>query len=201
MNSRIAAVVLAAGLSRRMGTPKMVLPWGETTVIGRVVSVLTQAGIEEVLVITGGARQQVEVALQGMPARVAFNPRFAEDHMTLSLQVGLAALPADVEAALVTLGDQPQIEPAVVQAILQAYFEKRSSLVVPSYQHHRGHPWLIARELWKDVFALHTPQTLREFLNAHAGQIDYLPVENASVIRDLDTREDYERDRPAPSAG
>ena len=105
----VAAVVLAAGLSRRMGKPKMILPWGGTTVIGRVVSVLFQAGVENVVVITGGARRRVESALCDMPVHTVFNQRFNEDHMVISLQFGLSELDRDVDATLIVLGDQPQV--------------------------------------------------------------------------------------------
>jgi molybdenum cofactor cytidylyltransferase len=126
-----------------------------------------------------------------------FNPRFESDEMTWSLQTGLAAMPEDVEAALVVLGDQPQIEPRVVEAVLAAYRQAGPVLVVPSYEMRRGHPWLVSRALWPAILALQPPQTLRDWLNASAAQIHYLVVDTPSVLRDLDTPDDYERERPA----
>jgi molybdenum cofactor cytidylyltransferase len=192
----IGAVILAAGQSQRMGRPKMTLPWGDATVIGQVVRTLTTAGVKEIVAVTGGARQQVEQALDGLSVRTAFNPRFVQDEMAFSLQVGLEALPEDIEAALVVLGEQPQMECEVVQAVIDTYNQTRPLLVVPSFQMRRGHPWIIARPLWAAVLALHPPQTLREVINAYAGQIIYLNVERDSILRDLDTAADYERDRP-----
>jgi molybdenum cofactor cytidylyltransferase len=192
----ISAIVLAAGLSQRMGVPKMTLPWGSTTVIGQVVSVLTQAGVEDILVVTGGARQQVEEALKKLPARPVFNPRYGEDHMLLSLQVGLVNLPEGSAATLVALGDQPQMQVAVVKAVLEAYQVTGAALVVPSFKMRRGHPWLVDHSLWSEILTLQPPQTMRQVLNIHAGQIYYLPVDNASILRDLDTPEDYESERP-----
>lgn len=192
----LSAIVLAAGLSKRMGQPKMVLPWGETTVIGQVVKVIAQAGLEHIQVITGGARQQVEAALQDLPARPVFNPRFLEDEMVFSLQVGLSQLPPEIDAALVALGDQPQIEVDVVQAVVTTYRQTGAPLVVPSYQLRRGHPWIIARCLWPAVMVLQPGETLRDMLNAHADQIAYLTVDTPSILRDLDTPADYARDQP-----
>lgn len=192
----IAAVVLAAGLSRRMGRPKLVLPWGTTTVIGRVASVLLEAGASPVVVVTGGAHTLVEQALEGLPARTAFNPCHAEDQMILSLKIGLAELPMTIEAVLVALGDQPQIEPAVVEAVMTEYRASRAAIVVPSYQMRRGHPWLLDRQLWPTLLALAPPATLRDFLQAQAGLIRYLPVESASILKDLDTPEDYASQAP-----
>jgi molybdenum cofactor cytidylyltransferase len=193
----IAGIVLAAGLSRRMGRPKLSLPWRDTTVIGQVVAVLAAAGINDILVVTGGARQEIETALSATPARLVFNPRFEASEMVDSLQVGLAQLLPSVEATLVALGDQPQIQLPVVQAVLQSYAEKPAGLIVPSYQMKRGHPWLVARPLWTELSQLCPPETLRDFLGRHAADIRYLPVSTDTILRDLDTPADYARENPA----
>jgi molybdenum cofactor cytidylyltransferase len=125
-----------------------------------------------------------------------YNPRYEQDHMALSLQVGLSNLPAQVGAALVVLGDQPQIESYVVKELLQTYKKKPAPLIVPSYRMRRGHPWIIDRRLWDAIRGLTPPETLRDFLNAHAGQIQYLEFDTASILGDLDTPSDYERERP-----
>jgi molybdenum cofactor cytidylyltransferase len=187
----IAAVVLAAGQSRRMGSPKMILPWEETTVIGKVVSTLFQAEIAPIVVITGGAHLEVEAALQAQSVQVVFNPQYAQGEMLSSVQVGLSALPDNVGAALIVLGDQPQIEADVVSRLIKEYQTTGSKVIVPSYQMHRGHPWLIDRSLWRTVNELRHPDTLRDFLNTHASFIHYLVVDTPSVIEDIDTPEEY----------
>lgn len=191
----IAAVILAAGQSKRMGSPKMILPWGNTTVIGQVVAVLQEAGVSEICVVTGGAHEQVDLALQNLPVKTVFNPRFEQDEMALSLQIGLASLPPQVQATLVVLGDQPQIQPQVVCSVIQAYLEQPMPLVVPSYQMRRGHPWLIDRVLWPEVQALQPPCILRDVLTSQPERILYVPVTTDSILRDLDTPEDYGRER------
>ena len=192
----IGAVVLAAGQSRRMGRPKMSLSWGGTTVVGQVVRTLSEAGVDEIVVVTGGAHQEVVAALKGQGARLVFNPDYAGGEMTRSLQVGLGALSEEAQAAFVALGDQPQIETGIVQAVLNRFLTCGASLVVPSYRMRRGHPWIMARSLWPEVLALKPPQTLRDFLNARAGEIRYFPVDSPSVLMDLDTPEDYQKYRP-----
>ena len=194
--ARIAAVILAAGQSRRMGQPKMILPWGNHTVIEQVVSVLVEAGVGEIVAVVGGARRQVEAALDGLPVRAVFNPRFDEAEMTASLQTGLASLSPDIPASLVVLGDQPQIERTIVVAVMEAFRATNAELVIPSYQMRRGHPWLIARSEWDGVWALQPPDTMRDFINRHADRIHYLNVDSPSVLKDLDTPGDYARERP-----
>jgi molybdenum cofactor cytidylyltransferase len=193
----VVAVVLAAGESRRMGVPKMALPWGQRTVIGQVVSVIQQAGLGEIIVVTGGARAAVGEALQGEAVQLVHNERYATGAMLSSVQTGLvAAMPGIAQAALIVLGDQPQIQADVVRQLLRRWRETRSAIVIPSYQMRRGHPWLLPRSLWQEVMKLHAGQTLRDFLNASRDRIDYQAVENDSILQDLDTPDEYERQRP-----
>ena len=197
----VGAVVLAAGQSRRMGQPKMVLPWGHTTVIGQVVDTLHQAGTAEIVVVTGGARQEVELALQNSPAHTVFNPDYAAGDMLSSLQRGLRQLqqsrqPGGLAAALVALGDQPQMLAATVRQVTGQFVDGCPPLVAPSYQMRRGHPWLVRRDLWEAIFSLGPGATLREFLQAHAGLIRYVEVDTPTILSDLDTREDYQRESP-----
>lgn len=193
----IAAIVLAAGASRRMGRPKLTLPWGGTSVIGQVVSVLQNAGLEHITVVTGAGREQVEQALAGYPVRFAYNSGYAQSEMLGSIQAGLRAMPPEAQAALITLGDQPQIRPATVAALLDAFASHPAPLILPSHHGRRGHPWLIRRDLWPDLLALRPPATPRDFLRAHADSILHLEWAEDSILRDLDTPEDYERERPA----
>jgi molybdenum cofactor cytidylyltransferase len=198
----VSGVVLAAGKSERMGLSKMSLPWGETTVLGQVVTVLLQSGLDDVLVVTGGGREESERALRDLPrtgqVRMVFNPRYATGEMLSSLQAGFAALDERASAALFALGDQPQIEEGVVRAVLRTYQETQAALVVPSYRMRRGHPMLLSHELWAELLALRPPQTLRDLLQAHAGQIVYVNVDTPSILQDLDTPEEYRKYRPDP---
>jgi molybdenum cofactor cytidylyltransferase len=193
---RIGAVVLAAGQSRRMGQPKLVLPWGQTTVIARVAEVLLEAGLAEVIVVTGGSYTDVETALQHLPVQTIFNPQYTGNDMLRSLQVGLGKHHENIQATLVALGDQPQIEVDTVRALAEAYQETGSPLIIPSFNNRRGHPWLVSRTIWPNVFALDAPATLRDFLNQHRDQIHYLTVTTPSILKDLDTPADYDRERP-----
>ena len=196
----IAAIVLAAGKSVRMRRPKMILPWGDTTVIGQVVTTLANAGLEKIVLVTGGAKREVELAVSGMPFPVSlvYNPGYAEGEMIQSIQVGLTSLDERFEAALFTLGDQPQMEMGVVRSILVEYQATGSPLIVPSYQMRRGHPWLVARSLWPALLSLREPKTVRDFLNRLSDQINYVVVETDSILQDLDTPGDYQRYQSTP---
>jgi molybdenum cofactor cytidylyltransferase len=199
----IAALVLAAGLSSRMGRPKLTLPWGKTTVIAQVVQTLWSGGVQHVVVVTGGSREATELALANLPPvegkRVAcvFNQEYANGEMLVSVQVGLRALlTTDCAAFLLALGDQPQIQAATVQAVISAYRADQAALVVPSYEMRRGHPWLVDRRLWAGLAAQSLPFTLRDFLQQHRSSIAYVNVATPTILADLDTPEDYQRQAP-----
>lgn len=198
MAKEIAAIILAAGLSRRMGRPKMLLPWGERTVLGQVLTTLRKAGIEQRIVITGAEREQVEEIAQREGAECLYNPGYETGEMLSSIQIGLRALEsrAEIQAALICLGDQPQIETEVVQTILKTWCETRAPLIVPTYAGRRGHPWLVTRTYWHEITALQPPATARTFLHAHASEIYSLPVQTDSILKDLDTPEEYEKEKP-----
>ncbi len=189
----ITALILAAGQSTRMGRPKMSLAWGRTTVLGHIIDVFKAAGVENVLAVVGGERYTVQDIAQACGATTVFNPKFASEEMLSSLQIGLRSISEDTDAALVGLGDQPQIQEQTIRLILGEYQESAAPLIVPSYRMRRGHPWLIARELWPAILSLHSPLTPRDFLARHADSIHYVDVETPTVLQDLDTPEDYSR--------
>jgi len=194
----ISAIILAAGRSVRMGQPKMLLPWGNTTVLGQVISTYQEAGVEDILVVTGSAREQAAAIAHQHGARSIYNEMYASSEMLASLQKGLQSLlyTPEVEAALIGLGDQPQVQAGTVQLICETFRKQRAKLTVPSCQKRRGHPWLVERSLWNELMGMEAPRSPRDFLNQHAGEILYLEVDTPSILADLDTPQDYLSSRP-----
>jgi molybdenum cofactor cytidylyltransferase len=193
---RVAALVLAAGLSTRMGSPKLLLRWGDTTVLGRVLRTLRAAGITQSITITGSHQQAIAAVCHQEGSDTVHNPSYGDDEMLSSLQVGLRYLAPQYGAALIVLGDQPSMQAELVAAVLVAAEQSHAHLVVPSYDKRRGHPWLIRSELWQELLALHQHQTPRDFLRQHAQLIHYVDWHDDSVLRDIDTPEEYENLRP-----
>jgi molybdenum cofactor cytidylyltransferase len=199
MNS-VTAIILAAGQSRRMGRAKVLLPWGKQSVLGQIVASLTAGGLDDIAVITGAEREAVEAEVRRLsgefPVRSVFNSNYLAGDMFSSIQTGLAAAPPPAEAALIALGDQPKLEPETVRKVLGAYANSLGPLIVPSFDYRRGHPWLVRRELWPELTAPHGRETARDFLQRHAHLIEYVTVQTPSILQDIDTPEDYERERP-----
>ena len=194
---KITALVLAAGQSKRMGQPKMLLPWGGTTVLGQVLATLRAAGLEEILVVSGAEREAVEKIAKNFGARTVHNADFSNGEMLSSLQRGLEGIAPEVAAALVCLGDQPQARERTVRGVLSRFLEGESALVVASHRLRRGHPWLAARPLWDEVLSLRAPASPRDFLNAHAQEIEYFDAQSETIFADVDTPDEYRNAKPA----
>lgn len=192
-------MVLAAGLSSRMGQAKQLLPWGETVMVRHVVDTLITGGAEPgaVVVVVGHQRDEVVAALAGSAAVSVFNPQYADGSMLRSLQVGLsalAALTARPAAALVALGDQPQIQVEIVRRVIKHWRAVGGELVAPSFQHKRGHPILFGWSAWESVMAAEPIGSPREWLASRAEDIAYVEVGDEAVLRDIDTLDDYQRE-------
>jgi molybdenum cofactor cytidylyltransferase len=129
------------------------------------------------------------------------NPDYERTDMLASLKHGLRAMPDSVSAALVVLGDQPRIQPRIIGQVLAAYAEGRGTIVAPSYQMRRGHPILIDRRFWQELLALPDDAAPRDVINVHADQVAYVVTEDDSVLRDVDTPEDYREERRRAGLG
>lgn len=190
----VGAVVLAAGMARRMGESKVLLPWtGGRTILEHIIHQLILARVDPIIVVTGNREADARAAAARAGAATAHNPDYATGEMLSSLKVGLRALPAQVAAALVVLGDQPRIQPRVVDQVVMAYAEGRGEIIAPSYQMRRGHPILIDRRYWAELLDLPEDGAPRDVINRHA--VTHVNVETDSVLRDVDTPEDYRDER------
>jgi molybdenum cofactor cytidylyltransferase len=188
---QVSAVVLAGGLSTRMGQPKMLLDWGGKPVIVHIVEQLKRAGIADVVVVTGHAAAAVSEAVASTGARTAFNPNYADGEMLSSLKTGLRALPGWCAATLVALGDMPRLHYATPQRLIDAYSADPHPVVAPGYQNKRGHPLLIDRSVWRDLLTLPADASPRVVINAYANQTAWIEGDE-TVLRDIDTPDDYD---------
>jgi molybdenum cofactor cytidylyltransferase len=108
----------------------------------------------------------------------------------------LKAQKNQAQATLIALGDQPQVPAGIVRSICETFRAREVKLIVPSFQRRRGHPWLVERSLWAELFNMKSPQSPRDFLNQHSKEIFYVDVETPAILQDLDTPEDYQAFHP-----
>ncbi len=187
----IAAIILAAGQSRRMGQNKLFLPYGTSTVIDTIITEVSAcAQVSDIVVVTGHQSDRVAEHLKSYPVRCVFNPAYAQAEMLVSIQTGLRALPDSITAVLIVLGDQPRLRRDIVQRVIDA--ADSNNLMIPSFDMKRGHPILIPRSMWPSILALPPEASLRDVIRANADHIHYILFEDDSVLRDIDTPEDYQ---------
>jgi len=196
------AVVPAAGASRRMGRPKLLLPYGKTTILGSVVSALRAGGASPVVVVAASDDQELQEWARGTGATVAVNPD-PERGMLSSIREGIAALGGAArlaqrgEVVLVAPADLPTLRPATVAEILWRRAAAGAPLAVPIHQGKRGHPLAIAPDLLTEIEALDLSVGLKQLLERHDDAVLEVPVDDPGAVRDVDTPEDYERSTSA----
>lgn len=194
----LAAIVLAAGLSRRMGRLKPLLPLGQTTVLETAVSPFTEAGIRRLIVVTGHRADQVGplVARQGWME--APNPDYRTG-MYSSVRAGVAALPAGTAAFFLLPCDIPLVKAATVRQLAAARQSagRDPAVCYPVFGGRRGHPPLISAALIPQILAGEPDGGLRALLAGHSEQNVEVEVPDEGILRDMDTPEAYERIRNA----
>lgn len=191
---RMAAVVLAAGESRRMGTPKQLLPFAGRTILECVVDTLLTAGVDEVIVVLGHFAERVQVVLDNRPVRPVVNVAYRQG-MLSSVKCGVRAIGAEYDAVLFALGDQPQIASTVVQAVMARYREGSAGIVIPRYGQKKGHPIIMNLHTYRDAI-LNLPEDvgLNALVQAHADDVHLIEMETEEIVRDIDNRDDYARE-------
>jgi molybdenum cofactor cytidylyltransferase len=187
---RLAAVVPAAGLSRRMGREKVLLRFGGWTVLERVLTTLAAAGVAERVVVLRPDLPEAAQLARKAGARVVVNPR-PKDEMLLSIRMGIADLSLGVEAFYVWPADHPAVAVETLGLLAQEGGPGRVAL--PVHVGRRGHPALIGADLIPDIVAIPPNEGLRHLWRTRPEVLVEVPVDDVGVLLDLDTPEDYEK--------
>jgi CTP:molybdopterin cytidylyltransferase MocA len=186
----ITAIVLAAGASSRMGRNKMLLPFGNSTVVESAIDVLKRPGIDKTIVVLGFGREAIEPVLLRHKVELVVNPD-PERGMLSSIQHALASEAAQPDGWLIALGDQPQIQPEVVDSLVQAFIRNPQSIVVPVCEVKRGHPIIVSSRFRNEILELPETVGLNELTRRHADEILEVTVRQPGILKDIDTPEDY----------
>jgi molybdenum cofactor cytidylyltransferase len=184
---KVAALVLAAGRSTRMGSNKLAATLRGKPLLLHVVDAALASQAAPVLVVTGHEPDKVVASLAGREVNLVANPHFAQG-LSTSLKAGLEALPTEVAGVAVLLGDMPEVGAPVIDALIAAFAANPAvDAVVPVYQGQRGNPVLLGRRLFEAATRLEGDAGARRLLDG-AGVLA-LPVADAAVLRDIDTPE------------
>jgi molybdenum cofactor cytidylyltransferase len=189
-NRRIAAIVLAAGRSTRMGGPnKLMAEIAGKPMVRITVEQALASRARPVIVVTGHERARVEAALAGLDVRLVHNPGYAEG-LSTSLKAGLGAVPPESDGAIVGLGDMPQVSAALIDRLIGAFDPARGALaVVPTIDGKRGNPVVWSRRFFPDLMALEGDVGARHLIAAYAEAVVEVPVTERAALIDVDTLE------------
>lgn len=188
----LAALILAAGYSSRMGQFKPLLPLGGTTVIASAIHTFRNAGINRVVVVTGHEATQLQPLLKDMGMTSVHNPDYASG-MYASVQAGIKSLPVDIDACFLLPADIALVRPATVKTIALHYALHQTPVVYPAFQGKCGHPPLIASSLFAEILAASGKGGLCALLQRHETDASKVEVFDEGILLDMDTPEDYAR--------
>lgn len=191
-----AAVVLAAGSSRRLGRPKQLEPWGDSNLLGHVISRTLQFPVDEVWVVVGHEADQILEQTEMGEAYVVENLEW-EEGIASSLRVALDALTrlSRCDQALIVIGDQPGVPVETVEELLESHSRSGKPVTIPKYRYSWGNPVVVDRALWARLMSLEGDEGAKRLWQAHPEWVNEIWFPDAAP-RDVDTEADVDELRP-----
>lgn len=193
-----AVVVLAAGASTRMGSPKMLLPWGERTILGHIVHVWRQLGAARIAVVTNDADPTMKKELHKLQFQIAESIAHPGASEGMFSSILCAARwngwqENKLSHWVIALGDQPHLPVRTLRALLSFAKKNRDRICQPALDHRPRHPVILPRAAWTRLRGSSVTSTLRDFLAEHRGQISLMKSDDPALALDIDTPAEYAR--------
>lgn len=189
----ISGILLAAGASRRMGTPKALLHYQGQTFLERGCAAFLTAGVGELVVVLGARAEELRGAVPVHPAiRVVVNTHAFQGQLS-SLLVGIGALSPASEAAVVNLVDHPLVTAETIQALIAAFRLTPAPILIASYRGRRGHPVLFSHGVYGELLAAPLDQGAKAVVRKDPTRVWEIPLDDPGILADIDTPEDYAR--------
>ncbi len=188
----LAAVILAAGESKRMGRPKALLPLGEKTFVEKLISDYQQVGCRPVIVVLGDEADQIQAKIENLDVLIQINPH-PEWGPLSSLQIGLKAIPSSCRGFFFCLVDHPAISIDTLQRLIEKWRANPECAIRPRFQGRGGHPVLMGCNWIEQVMALPHSSNVRKLLRTKRSEVIDLPVSDAGILVDIDTPADYQQ--------
>src|SRR6516165_5946687 len=191
-HSRVAAVILAAGMASRMGGAKQLLRLGEHTVLEHVLENVRRSGVGDIVLVLGHAAETIRKSIDAKNLNIVVNDAYREG-MGSSLRTGVSALPAEIDGAFIVLADQPFVQPSTLRLLMDRYRESNAQIVIPMYKGFRGNPVLLDRSVFPEVMALTGDIGCRAIFGDHPDGIVKAAVDDIGILLDIDNQEDLAR--------
>lgn len=189
MQPHVSAILLAAGMSRRMGCCKQLLPLDGRPAIVRGIESLLAAELDEVIVVVNPEGEEVAAAISHLPVTIAVNGTSGSD-MAGSVRVGLERIAATASGVLISLADTPLAREETCRFLTELHRRHPDDILIPAYRGRKGHPTLFPRQV---LATIDRHPTLRDVIQAHEERVQLLEVNDPWVIEEMDTPEDYRR--------
>ncbi|KPL11268.1 MAG: hypothetical protein AMS26_20370 [Bacteroides sp. SM23_62] len=189
----VTAIILGAGESSRMGKPKLLLPFGDTTMIGTVIGNVLASSAEKVIVVLGSNYEDHRLAIKDYPVEIVNNSRYREG-MFSSVKCGLKAVSGAADAVMVLLADQPMIGAGEMDKLIESYRDSEKKIIIATHGNKRGHPVLIGSKYIHEIVGYPMQGSLRDILQNHPEDICEVQTDNAAILRDIDTEADYQEE-------
>jgi xanthine/CO dehydrogenase XdhC/CoxF family maturation factor/CTP:molybdopterin cytidylyltransferase MocA len=189
----ISCIILAAGKSSRMGQPKLLLPYGETTIIDTVIREAIRSEANHIIIVLGSEKDNISEHIRDYPLIITENREFHLG-MLSSVQCGFRALPENTDAVLILLGDQPMIPASVINDVINAYRQTEKGIVIAAHNGKRGHPILFDIKYKQEVEQLDSDHSLHNLTRKYPDDIYETEVDTPVILRDIDTIDDYNKE-------
>lgn len=192
LSARIAALILAAGESRRIGSPKALLRIGDLTFLRRIVQEYRNAGVSHITVVLGASAECVQPEAAALGIRSCLNPDFARGQLS-SIITGLDALvPDEIDAVFVQPVDHPLIGSATIRGLLERFLISRAPVAVPVQSGRRGHPVLFGAQLFSELRAAPLAVGARHVVRTYTDSVAEYATDDQGVLLNVNTPDDYE---------
>ncbi len=189
VSGRSAAIILAAGGSRRFGSPKQLAPWGDKTLLEHTVELALNSRVDRVIVVLGAEIEQSNQLLKNKSVDIVINEQWATGQST-SMQAGLKALPDQIQSAIILLVDLPKITTALINTLIERHQHSLPPLVWPEFEGKRGNPVLFDRRLFLELMQISGDTGGRPVLMAHQHEAQRVAVTDDGILQDVDRPED-----------
>jgi molybdenum cofactor cytidylyltransferase len=177
-----------------MGTPKQLLPWGKTIILQQVIDNATASRLDKILLVLGSRAGEITSKITISPkTEIVVNHDFKEG-MSSSVKCGVKNAPAETEAFMLLLGDQPFIGPAIIDRVLDEYRKNKRGIVIPVYDKKRGHPVIFDAKYKQELLVI-ADQGAKSVVNNHLQDLQEVCLDAPEILTDIDTPQDYQKAR------
>ena len=186
----INAIILAAGRSKRMGKPKPLLRFNDTTFLEHIISVLKASDVDGITIVLGAGAETIKKSVDLSGTNIVINKDYPKGQLS-SLIAGIEQCPKEIQAILVCLVDNPFVTKEVVDKIIGKFKETNNPIIVPVFNKRRGHPTLFSRSLFNELLSAPQEQGARYVVYSNEEKILELETSESGILISVDTPDDY----------